>query len=267
MKNKEIRSLAKQKMQGKMGKAIGISIVYFLITFLMTLVLSFIPFIGPLAASIISVPIAFGYTKHIILLANGEDVGVADFLKHGFNNFGKVWCSNLWITLKCLLPVILIILAPASGAIHEILGFVLTIAAFIWLLIVAWKYVMVNYTLAYDNQDLRARDIVEKTAQEGKGKVNGFVCMTIYYGLLVFCFAFIISFVLGLVSGFLGMSLGSSVEAINLIASVISYIVVAIISLVFSIRNIAASNEYYKKKVLDAQETNNTNYEQNNINY
>lgn len=273
MKNKEIRKMAKEKMKGKMGKAVGITIVYFLLNFLMSLVLGWIPIIGSLAASIISVPLTFGWTKQIILLANGEYVGIIDFLKHGFGNFGKVWCSNLWITLKCIVPALLMIACPIVGSlVNEMLAIVLTIGGSIWLIIAIWKYAMINYTIAYDNQELRAKQLVEKTGEECKGKIGGFVCMGIYFGLLIFCYAFLITFVTSFAFGFFGSLISSNIAStMSLIGIFVSYIIVGAVSLVLSIRNVAACNEYYKIKVLGEQYFNNNqsdmNYEQNNVNY
>lgn len=253
MKNKELRELAKQRMEGKMGKAFGISVVYFIMVFLINFVCAFIPFIGSLASTLLATPLLFGWTKQMIVLANGENVGVMDFFKHGFENFGKVWCSNLWVTLKCVLPIVLLIVSsilPAFGnGILNIISILLMIISFVWLIDVALKYIMLNYTIAYDREGLRARDIVSKSAKEAKGNIWQFMCMGIYYGLQIFAAVFLVSIVSGIIGGFLAN--------INFILSLgaifIMYIAIVALALCYSIRNIASCNELYKQNILSKQ--------------
>lgn len=247
MTNSEIRQIAKQNLKGKVGKAIGVTLLYGLLTYILSLILGFIPVIGALASSIISVPLAFGYLKQMILLFNGEQVGLVDFFRHAIENFGKVWCSSLWISLKLILPIILMIVGTVLAATDlAAIGTIVLIAAVVWAIVIGYKYCMINYTIAYDNTNLRARDLVQKSGEEAKGHIWKFLCMGIYYGLLMFAVMFIISFAIGLLAGLLG--------DIGAILAIPGYIVMIGIILYISILSAAALNEFYKINVLGGQQ-------------
>ncbi len=249
MKNKEIRKIAKEKMKGKMGKAIGITLLYGLIMGIMQYILAFIPLLGSIAAVVLATPLAFGWMKQIVCLANGEEVGLVDFFKHGFENFGKVWCSNLWLSLKCVVSIILMIVGSILAVkINPLIGIVINVGAAIWLIIVFFKYAMLNYTIAYDKEGLRAKDLLEKAGKDGEGKISRFICMGLYYGLQIFA--------IGFITGFVGSILGTLLK--NVIAAMIvlvaAYVIIAVFALIYSIMNIAACNEFYKINVLGEHE-------------
>ena len=263
MKNKEIRKIAKEKMKGKMGKAIGITLLYGLIMGIMQCILAFIPLLGNIATVVLTVPLAFGYMKQIMCLANGEEVGLVDFFKHGFENFGKVWCSNLWLALKCVVSIILMIVGSILAVkINPLIGIVINVGAVIWWVIVLFKYAMLNYTIAYDKDGLRAKELLEKAAKDGEGKIGRFICMGLYYGFKIFVISlvtiFVISMPLTLLSS-ISTSASSNIELLmmsttGMIAWLLSYIIIAIFALIYSIRTIAACNEFYKINVLGEQE-------------
>lgn len=250
MKNSEIRKLAKEKMKGKMGKAFLILVAYVVIVSLMTALSGTLLFIGALLVLIMSVPLAFGYIKQMICLENGEDVEYLDFFKYAVKNFGKVWCSNLWVWLKMLPFIILAVIALGVGntgnAGNEMISFVLMVFSLIVLMIIGYKYSMINYTIAYDKSDLLARDLVKKTATDAKGNLWRFICMNIYYGLIN-------SLIYVLASVLMGIMI-AAMPILALLILIVYYIVLVVSSVYFGIRNIAACNEFYKINILGMQD-------------
>ena len=254
MKNKEIRKIAKEKMKGKLGKAIGITLLYGIIMSMIAWILKIIPGVGnilsSIVSSVISVPLAFGWMKQLIELANGEEVGIVDFLKHGFDNFGKVWMSNLRIVLKCMVSILLIIVgAVLMGMLtNPLIGIVIMAGAAIWMVIVVLKYAMLNYTIAYDSEDLKAKELVEKAENDGKGKIGKFICMSIYYGLQVIAVYFIAVILAS------AISVLSNNLVVATLSIVLAYVISAVFALIYSIQNIFACNEFYKIRVLNKEE-------------
>ncbi len=60
--------MAQDNVKGKLGKAFGILILYFIISFAISFATAFIPFIGGLIANIISVPLVYGLLKSMLEL-------------------------------------------------------------------------------------------------------------------------------------------------------------------------------------------------------
>ena len=67
MKNKEIRAKARDAYHDNWGKYLGLNFMYFLIIFAM-MFLAFIPFVGSIAVTICTVPIAYGYMVNMVKL-------------------------------------------------------------------------------------------------------------------------------------------------------------------------------------------------------
>lgn len=280
MKNKEIRKITKEKMKGKMGKAILSILVYFLITFGINFVLGFIPFLGSIASAIIATPLTFGFMKQIICLENGEQISFVDFFKHGIDNFTKVWGTSLRVTLKLLAPIILLIVSmimisvgivSASNEMISMCGTVIMIASMIWLFVLAFRYCMVNYTLAY-NPGLTSKEIVNKSRDEAKGHIWRFICVGLYYASTIF-----VVYILGAV--LVGVAT-VAMQDLMLVFMAIYYIILACVAGYYGMMSMAASNEFYKINILgssdatlggmadnDSNMTYTQNYDQNTINY
>ena len=254
MENSQIRKIAKQKMRGKLGKAILLSVINWGITFLIGLVLGFVPLIGSLIASIISVPLSFGWMKHFISLENGEHVGFIDFIRHGMENFGKVWCSYLWIALKCVLPIIVLIIGGVlMNVVNEIVGGIIVLIGVVWLIILGYKYCLINYTIAYDKSNLKASELVKKSGQESKGHIWKFLCIGIYYALIM-----ILLYAAG------GTAMGVAIAILPKLAflfMIAYYVLILAGSVYFSILCMAACNEFYKINLLGIENDNIPNFD------
>ena len=115
MVSSDFRKEAREKLEGKWGKAALITLVYFALS----LVLSYLDnhttgalnFIISVGTVVIEIPLAYGLVVSLMKLFNGEDVGAFDFFSSGFENFGRSW-SVAWHTfLKILVPFIVFFVA------------------------------------------------------------------------------------------------------------------------------------------------------------
>lgn len=195
MVSSEIRAEARKSLTGKWGKAALLALAYSVISYILSWVLNKIPVAGPIANVVITVPIAFGFLVGFIKLKRGEEVGYFDFFQNGFSNFKNLWAVVGNTLLKMILPIVVLIIsiviifvgvggsiftsshsvvsssykASAGGfGILGILGFILYTIAIIWVIVKGYSYVLTQYLL-YDNPDMSAKDIVEKSEELMKG--------------------------------------------------------------------------------------------------
>lgn len=114
----EIKTNAKQALTGKWGKGALIVLCYVIASIVLGL-LNIIPFIGSIAMFVLEVPMMLGLIFSFIKLRRGEDVGAFDFVKLGFQNFGKSWSIFGRMLLKMIGPIIasvvIMIVAMISG--------------------------------------------------------------------------------------------------------------------------------------------------------
>ncbi len=211
MNSVEIRRSAREFLAGKWGKAALITFIYGVISYLLSLVLNFIPIIGSLISSIISVPLAFGLLCSFIKLKRGEDVSCFSFFNDGFSNFSQVWFVQLRTLLK-LLPfivgmivcyVLILVVSTASiiGGASAGIG-VLSILAIICLFVISiamipksMLYSLTQYIL-FDNPNKTALEIVEESEQLMRGnRANLFLLSLSFFGwALLACLTFGIGF-------------------------------------------------------------------------
>lgn len=119
---KEARQEAREALSGKWKKAFLISLVYMIFTMLIGLVGGLL---GPLrilvsiAEIVILPPLTYGMAYSYYHLKNGEEVSYVDFLKSGFDNFGRSWGIAWRIFCKCwyliLIPVIIMAVLIGIG--------------------------------------------------------------------------------------------------------------------------------------------------------
>lgn len=186
----DIRKQAREALAGKWGKGALITLVYFLFTFVLGFIsglvedIAVLSFIVEIAIIVINVPVAFGLIASFIKLKRGEEVKAFDFITYGFNNFKRAWKIAGNILLKVWLPILLYVLATialvfattfglAASAISNsgsfvviasIIGIALYIAAFVYLFVKSLLYSL-TYLVAYDNESMEAKDVVEESAK------------------------------------------------------------------------------------------------------
>ncbi len=178
MVSSEIRAEARKSLTGKWGKAALLTLVFGIITYLINFVLGFVPVLGPVASLVITPALSFGYLVGFIKLKRNEEVGYIDFFTNGFAPFGKIWAVIGNTLLKMILPVVAFIVSIVilvAGGITSIaaggdfgfialLGFILYIASLVWIIVKGLSYSLTSYIL-YDNPDMPAKDIVEKSEE------------------------------------------------------------------------------------------------------
>lgn len=218
----DIRKSAREALSGKWGKAILILLAYFLFTFALGFVsglvedIALLSLIVEIATVVVSIPVSFGLIASFIKLKRGEEVKAFDFITYGFTNFAKGWKVAGNMLLKMWLPILLYIIATvvfafaisfglvASAAsdssafvvIASIVGIILLIASYVYLFISALSYSL-SYFIAYDNEAMSGKEVVEESKKMMKGNRGKYVLLqlsfigwailsifTLYIGLL-----------------------------------------------------------------------------------
>lgn len=157
---------------------------------------------------VIQVPLSFGLIYSFIKLKRNEEVNYFDFIKIGVDNFKKSWALCLRTLLKMILPIICVIVALilfsvmfavggvaglVSGAGQQslgiiVLGIIIYVAALSYAVIIGLKYALVTY-ISYDNTDMLAKDVVEKSAELMKGhRGDLFVLILSFLGWAILCY-------------------------------------------------------------------------------
>lgn len=184
MTSAELKQQAKESLKGRWGTAIAMVLVYQLILGGISLVANFIPFIGSIAVLIITVPISFGFAGQMLKFSRGEEVGLCDYFKIGFDNFGKSWSIVGYTFLKLLLPLITYVLSiifmvtmsmvVAANSSEELIpivlgiGALLVVFAIIFLIIKSYLYILTDYA-GNDYIELDGKGSVQKSEELMKG--------------------------------------------------------------------------------------------------
>ena len=157
---------------------------------------------------IIQIPLTFGLIYSFIKLKRNEEVSYFDFVKIGFENFSKSWAIFFRTLIKMVLPIVSIIVALiligimfavggvsgiALGAGQQTLGIVIVaiaiyVAAIAYAIVIGFKYVLTTY-ISYDNPDMIAKDIVEKSEELMVGhRGDLFVLLLSFLGWALLCY-------------------------------------------------------------------------------
>ncbi len=184
----DIRKQAREALSGKWQKGVLITLVYFAFDFVLSYIsklvenIAALNFVISIATLIISIPIAYGLIISFMKLKRGEEVKCYDFFTLGFSNFARSWKLAGNMLLKLWLPILLYVLAifvlgfaisfsvatsilsEASTAtvIISLVGIILAIAAFVYLLVSTLSYAL-TYMIAYDNETMEAKEVVEES--------------------------------------------------------------------------------------------------------
>lgn len=175
----EIRQEARKSLTGKWGKGALATLIFLVLDYIISFVLNLVPIVGSLAASIIAVPLSFGFTIAMMSkLKRNEDFSYLDFFTAGFEKFVKVWQTTLWIFVKMLAPIAIILVGAIIGvvgkttssynAVLSLLGSIIYIVGIIWSIPKYFSYKLSLY-LINDNPDMLAKEAVEKSAELMKG--------------------------------------------------------------------------------------------------
>ena len=201
MVSSDFRREAREKLSGKWGKAVLVTLVYFIITVILSgfeektqgVVKSFFSILS----AVVLIPLGYGLTISFLKLFKGEKVEVFDFITEGFNNFGRSW-GLVWNTfIKLLGPIALVIVSiivleirfvgaflqssvnafsvSSMGALG-FLGFILLLFAEIWLIMKSYYYSLSQF-IAIEKTDLTTKDAVAESKNLMTGKRGKLFCL------------------------------------------------------------------------------------------
>ena len=209
-----IRKEARESLKGKWGKAIAILFIEAIIIGIISGIEgalkdnSIIKPIISILEVVIQVPLAFGLVYAFIKLKRNEEVNYFDFIKIGFENFSRSWAICFRTLIKMILPIICIIVALilvgimfavggvtgiAMGAGQQALGIIILaiaiyVAAIAYSVIIGLKYSLTTL-IAYDNPDMSAKEVVEKSAELMVGhRGDLFVLVLSFLGWAILCY-------------------------------------------------------------------------------
>ena len=216
----KIRENARKALSGKWGKGALITLAYLAFFFVAGFIVglfgeeSTIGALVDLASSIIQVPLVFGLSYVFIKLKRNEEVKAFDYLTLGFSNFGRAWGIGLRSLLKlikpflCVIGSLLLMFVPSGLVVYNaalltdggkglaivclilmLVGFVAYIASLVYLAITSLLYSLTTY-IAYDNPDMTALEVANKSAQMMKGnrgKLFGLELSFIGWAILAVC--------------------------------------------------------------------------------
>lgn len=202
----DIRKQAREALSGKWQKGVLITLVYFAFEFVLGYISNLVEniaalnFVISIATLIISIPIAYGLIISFMKLKRGEEVKCYDFFTLGFSNFARSWKLAGNMLLKLWLPILLYVLAifvlafaisfsvatsilsEASTAtvIISLVGIILAIVAFVYLLVSTLSYVL-TYMIAYDNETMEAKEVVEESKKLMSGNRGNYVLLQLSF--------------------------------------------------------------------------------------
>lgn len=184
MSRAELKQQAKDSLKGKWGTAVAIVLVYSLIISAISLASAFIPGLGAVASIIIVIPLEYGFIGQMMKFSRGEEVGICDFFKIGFDNFGKSWSIYGNKLLKLIVPIIMyvittvfmvgvIVAAIANSSVETfivgaLISAVLFLITYIFLIVKSYLYVIAEY-IGNDSTDLDGKGVIEKSEKMMNG--------------------------------------------------------------------------------------------------
>lgn len=226
MKLSEIRQEARNDLKESWLKTAIISFIYlvifFVISFIQTIFKNndFIYILISIISLVLTIPLAAGLLYTLMKVKNKEEIKIFDFITIGFKNFAKFWKIALRMLLKVLPQFILTVIFAiimVAGYINLIVsGFFLALAydgvvftsniqfflgmlivgligyiVMIFVLLPKFLSFALSYLISYDNNELSAKECIEKSTQLMKGKRWKLFCLYLTFIGWAFILAFI----------------------------------------------------------------------------
>lgn len=203
MISSDFRKEAREKLEGKWGKAALIMLVYTAIVIVFSYIsqhtTGLLNTLISIAVCVVEVPLAYGLVISYMRLFDGQEVGAFDFFTLGFDNFKRSWVLAFRVVLKVLLPFILVIVSyvligiGTAGALTSalldssskvttgmagigVVGVILAIVSYIWLIMKTYYYQLSQF-VAIDNPALSEKDSVEESRRLMEGKRWKLFCL------------------------------------------------------------------------------------------
>lgn len=211
-----IRREARESLAGKWGKGVLIVLAQAVILFIISLILrivgdnNILSNIVSLILFLLEVPLSVGLMFSFIKLKRNEEVNPFEFIKLGFENFGRSWAIYLRILLKMILPIICIVAAiilysvmlvgstagmlfgnASIGIGWIITGIAIYVAAIAYAVVIGLLYALA-FNIAYDNPAMSAKDAVNESARLMKGHRGDFFVLNLSFigWAILSCFTF-----------------------------------------------------------------------------
>ena len=226
MKLSEIRQEARNDLKESWIKTAIISFIYlvifFVISFIQTIFKNndFIYILISIISLVLTIPLAAGLLYTLMKVKNKEEIKIFDFITIGFKNFAKFWKIALRMLLKVLPQFILTVIFAiimVAGYINLIVsGFFLALAydgvvftsniqfflgmlivgligyiVMIFVLLPKFLSFALSYLISYDNNELSAKECIEKSTQLMQGKRWKLFCLYLTFIGWAFILAFI----------------------------------------------------------------------------
>ena len=226
MKLSEIRQEARNDLKESWLKTAIISFIYlvifFVISFIQTIFKNndFIYILISIISLVLTIPLAAGLLYTLMKVKNKEEIKIFDFITIGFKNFAKFWKIALRMLLKVLPKFILTVIFAiimVAGYINLIVsGFFLALAydgvvftnniqfflgmlivgligyiVMIFVLLPKFLSFALSYLISYDNNELSAKECIEKSTQLMQGKRWKLFCLYLTFIGWAFILAFI----------------------------------------------------------------------------
>ena len=201
MYSANFRKQAREKLAGKWGKAVLITLAFISISIVLSFIEQRLPkslmLIFSIVELIIEIPLSYGLIVSFLKLYNGEEVSAYDFTSSAIANFSRAWGVFFRTLLKLLLPICLLIvsivligmgvgfasasqllstdsaqtLSSVAGSFSFIalLGVIGYIASIIWLIIKSYSLQLAQY-IAIENESMSCADAVQKSQDLMIGK-------------------------------------------------------------------------------------------------
>ena len=214
MISSEVRTLARKKLQGKWGKAVFNTLVYFSLWFVLGIVSNFFNdnWIITVISWIIEIPMTFGLSYTFFNLYHDyKDSKSLDFWNFGFNNFGRSWSIAFTVIRKMIVPIIIVIVGNvlsvtaffqlATSSFHRyyyfssvaqgaalllIFSALVLLVGYIWLAFKSYYY-QLSFYVAFDNPDMLPKDCVARSEElmtNNRAKLFGLQLSFIGWALL-----------------------------------------------------------------------------------
>ena len=204
MVSSDFRKEAREKLTGKWGKAVCITLAYIfafmVLGFIEGLFSDSMQSLISIAMAIIEIPLSLGLIISFVRLFNDDAVKAFDFLSSGFSNFGKSWGITFQICLKLIWPIVLMIVSyiiiafgifksttallynssSASSITFTLIGGVLMIAASIWIVTKSYYY-QLAYVVAAEKPELSAKEAVAESEKIMTGKRGKLFCLQLSF--------------------------------------------------------------------------------------
>lgn len=238
-KNKEIRAEAVERVKPIKKKLM----LYTLVWLLLVSAINAIPFVS-IAGSFLSPFFALGFIVTVlnVFRGNGENESPVSFFPHTFEYFKKTFFSYLWLILKCIVGLVLIIIAAvmltttnvvmlgseigsvkpsemgsATLGIVSIVAAVLYFVGIIVLIVKVLDYQAISYEIIHSDPNKPAKEIVNDAKEHMKGHVGQWFCMSLYYGLKILIMYFVLAIVVSIIVAALQNAIVGTVSTILLV--------------------------------------------------